>query len=460
MRMKRFLGFLCASSITFFVAAFFCRFDVDFHHDGIFLKPAVDMLHGQRLFTDSFSIYGPLTSVVQFLSMKLFGEQLFVLKILTAATYGLIGGIVFVLSSFLVPTVIAALTFVLWICMAPYYELGVTFYIWPSVFSLLFQLLSVLFLILWLNKKRVLFLILAGISTAITYWFRQPVGILLYLGILVYFYLQRRKTSFKQILPYHFSFFAIHGFALIMLVYYGVIKDWFFQSVVFVSWWHQAVSGHKIYPLFVLEKLFPLSYNAVSIWVILPAAAFYVLWKRNKSPLLILLALVSIGSWAQYYPMSDIHHNYWAATPLFPLIVAVFYTQFKQKKKMLLMMLLLCVLFFPDVYNRARMARKKIMKRYVMIQKPPILKNMLVEKPKYDEIQKIYSKIKGYEQKNPAGLVITNGQRVLPVTFAKNKKNCHPFTSNWGWDVYNHEFNIEYQKTIDACRKKDALMIK
>lgn len=458
--MKRFFGFLFASSVTFFVAAFFCRFDVDFHHDGIFLKPAVDLLHGQRLFTDSFSIYGPLTSTIQFIAMKFFGEYLFVLKLLTALTYGLVGGVLFVLSSFIMPMWCVFFTFFLWIAMAPYYELGVTFYIWPSVFSLLFQLLSVLFLYYWINKKRVLFLIFAGICTAITYWFRQPVGILLYLSVFIFFYLQRYKISFKQTIPYHLSFFIIHVLALLIMIHYGVIKDWFFQSVIFVSWWHQAVSGHKIYPLFVLEKLFPLSYNAISLWVVLPAAAFFVLWKRNSKPMLLLLALVSVGSWAQYYPMSDMHHNYWAATPLFPLIVAVFYTQFKQKKKILLMMLLLCVLFFPDIYNRARMARKKIMKKYIKIQEPTILKDMLVEKSKYDEIQKIYSQIKKYEQNNPTGLIITNGQRVLPVTFAKNKKNCHPFTSNWGWEVYNHNFNVQYQEVIDTCKKNGALIIK
>jgi hypothetical protein len=343
--------------------------------------------------------------------------------------------------------------------MAPYYEVGVTFYIWPSVFSLLFQLLTIVILSYWLKNKKVYLLILAGLCAGITVWFRQPVGMLLYGAVSLFFFLQRKKTSFKQTVPFHFSFIVVHILALSIMTYYGVLRDWFFQSVVFISWWHKAVSGNKIYPLFVLEKLFPLSFNAISIWVVLPATAFYVLWKKVKKPDLILLALVSIVSWAQYYPMSDINHNYWAATPLFPLIIAAGYYEFKNQKKRLLVMVLICILFFPDIYNRLRMARKKVLAPYVQVQQPPILKGMLVEKSKYGEIEKIYERIRSYEQKNPKGLVITNGQRALFPTFANNKTNCHPFTSNWGWEVYNHSFNIQYEGAIEDCLKKGALLV-
>jgi len=458
--MKRLLGFIGITALTTGITLFFSRYGVDPHHDGIFLKPAVDMLHGQRLFTDSFSIYGPLTSVVHYLSLRMFGEFLIIPKIITAITYGLIAGLLFLISSSLLPFGYALLSILIWIAMAPYYEVGVTFYIWPSVFSLLFQLLSVLFLTYWIKNKKVLFLILGGLCAGITFWFRQPVGALLYASVILFFIIRRKNIPFRTTLPFHISFFMTHLIALVTMTCFGVLKDWFFQSVIFISWWHKAVSGNKIYPLFVLEKLFPLSFNAISIWVVLPASAFYVLWKKIKKPELILLALVSLASWAQYYPMSDIHHNYWAATPLFPLIIAVGYYQSTNSKKRLLIMLFICILFFPDCYNRLRMARKKVMASYVSIQHPSLLKGMLVEKSKYEEIQTIEKKIQEYEKKNPTGLVITNGQRALYPLFAKNKTNCHPFTSNWGWDVYNHRFYLEYIKTIEACRRAGALILK
>ncbi|MCS6273708.1 MAG: hypothetical protein H2169_05070, partial [Opitutus sp.] len=46
----------------------FAAIGVDSHHDGIMLKPAMDVLSGQVLFRDTFSQYGPLTTYFQALA--------------------------------------------------------------------------------------------------------------------------------------------------------------------------------------------------------------------------------------------------------------------------------------------------------------------------------------------------------------------------------------------------------
>ena len=457
--MKRIFGFVIATLVTFAIAAFFSKYEVDPHHDGIFLKPAVDMLHGQLLFKDTFSIYGPLTSVIQSFAMRLFGEQLFVLKMLTAITYGLIGGVLFIITSYLLPFGVTALIILLWIGSAPYYEPGITFFIWPSVYALFFQLSTVLLIMYWLRNKNVLLLVVAGICAALTFWFRQPVGILLYGAIVFFFFLYRKTYPWRSTLPFHFSFICIHLSALGLLWFYGVLQDWYFQSITFVSWWHWAVVGERRLPILLLEKLFPLSYSPLSIWLLLPASACYVLWKKTKyTPALIMLALVAIGSWAQYYPMNDIHHVYWAATLFFPVLGAVFYHAFRRQRKRLLMLGILCILFIPDLYNRARMIKHKLVKTYIRIEQPAILRNMLVQKSQYDEIQIINRQIHIFEQTNPHGLVITDGGRVLFTTFAHNTKNCSPFTSNWNWEVYNQQFNAEYHQTLTQCRQHNAVL--
>lgn len=115
---------------------------------------------------------------------------------------------------------------------------------------------------------------------------------------------------------------------------------------------------------------------------------------------------------------------------------------------------LLSVLFLPDIYNRARMIRHKLRGEYVKIQTPPVLRGMLVRPDLYDKIKKQYLDIAMFEKKYPDGLVFTTGPDVLFATFAQNKTNCHPFTSNWGWEVYNKTFDTKYKGAIQQCRKE------
>jgi hypothetical protein len=51
---------MLAFIITVLGFAPFARLEIDGCHDGVMLKPAMDVLSGQVLFRDSMTIYGPL----------------------------------------------------------------------------------------------------------------------------------------------------------------------------------------------------------------------------------------------------------------------------------------------------------------------------------------------------------------------------------------------------------------
>ncbi len=449
--MKRIVGIILSFTLTALVAGFFSRFDVDPHHDGIFLKPAIDMVNGQRLFKDTFSIYGPGASVIHYGILSVFGESLIFLKLGTALVYGLIAGVLFYISTSILPVIISYGVIILWVAMAPYYEPNVTFFIWPSVYALFFQLVAIACFIAWeKNKKHPVLLVLSGASVAATVWLRMPVGGLLY-GAFIFFFISKRTILKTNTFIFHFSFFIVHMSVLVNLLVSGVFREWFFQSVQFISWWHTAVLGERIFPIVFLEKMLPLSYGPVSVWVLFPFTALYVLWKRIQNSTVTLLAMVGLSSWAQYYPMNDIHHIYWAATPFFPILIWVVYSHFNSVKRGTLALCILFVLFIPDIYNRARMIRHKLRGEYVKILVPSILKGMLVRQNTYSEIQKQVNTISQFENTHPDGMVIATGPDVLYTTFAKNKQNCHPFTSNWGWEVYNKTFNDSYHAAIKKC---------
>ena len=76
-----FLGFI------FFGA--YSLLGIDLHHDGIMFKAAVDVANGCKVFKEVFSQYGILPPLFQGLALKIFGNELIVLKLLTAFFYGL-----------------------------------------------------------------------------------------------------------------------------------------------------------------------------------------------------------------------------------------------------------------------------------------------------------------------------------------------------------------------------------
>lgn len=73
--------------LMFLCSAFFAQYNPDFHHDGLVAKPAFDFLNGKILYNDSFNMYGFLTPVLQALGMKIFGENLYAIRLMTCIFY-------------------------------------------------------------------------------------------------------------------------------------------------------------------------------------------------------------------------------------------------------------------------------------------------------------------------------------------------------------------------------------
>ena len=66
----------------------FARIGVDLHHDGIMLKPALDVLSGQVLFRDTFMQYGALTCYLQVLALWIY-PSLLSIKLMMVAVYAI-----------------------------------------------------------------------------------------------------------------------------------------------------------------------------------------------------------------------------------------------------------------------------------------------------------------------------------------------------------------------------------
>ena len=75
-RHQELLATISIGTFTFLLFRHFAVLDPDWHHDSILLKPALDVLRGQTLFSDTFTQYGALLTYLQAAAMKLRVEEI------------------------------------------------------------------------------------------------------------------------------------------------------------------------------------------------------------------------------------------------------------------------------------------------------------------------------------------------------------------------------------------------
>ena len=128
--------------LTFIFILPFSLVNIDTHHDGILLKPAIDVAQGKVLFRDTFVEYGALTTFVQAASIKLFGEYLLAMRLTTVFSYAVLAVLLWIIWSKFLPRNLTLISLILWLALAYFYD-G-PFHSWSSVYALVFQCVSFL----------------------------------------------------------------------------------------------------------------------------------------------------------------------------------------------------------------------------------------------------------------------------------------------------------------------------
>lgn len=424
--------------ITIVISGYFSSIGVDPHHDGILAKPAMDVASGRMLFRDTFTLYGALTTLIQALSLNIFGKYLIILKFTTVFFYGLISISLYLILKKILPKLIVFFCLIIWILLAPYYVW--TFLIWSSVYALFFQLLGAWLLLISFEKKSKNLIFLGGVSTALAFWCRQPVGIAMFFAIVIfyiYLYLFKKidtKELKKCLFIYIIGNILVNALFIIWLAANHAFIDWWKQSILFPFFWAQRNSGGLVN---FIRVHFPRSINPViSIWSLLPIATICVLIRNSKNQIISLLAFVGLASWLQYYPITCIRHLYWAGTPMLGLCALFIYqlvndflannSKIPKNTIKYLAIIIFVIIFLPDAGYRMVKGFKKINRGYYFVGQPAFLKNIRLTKDEADSYTNTYQKIEKYFNNNPGGNVITDGPDALCLTFDTKIRNIHP----------------------------------
>ena len=361
----------------------FIMLDPDWHHDGILLKPALDVAKGNALFRDVFSQYGLLTTWLHALAIKASEPTLSSLRLFHGFIFSACGLAIYLLSRLLMPVPVAVGVVLFWLFLSPYPMMS--FFLNSSSIALIFLLLGTLSLayselkLPQLTPAALVLAFLSGLFFSLAFWARQPVGITLAstgLAPLTLLILCRYREQRTYRIYQTFSYAAGGALGLLsgllILTVTSSVEDWWTQSIIAARKFAE-LSPNGLTLDNVLYRLFPQPHHVhgsipsnlwrwlpISVIAVLTGLVFRGVFKseiRAKPRLLIVVSFVSIGSWIQYFPIPDIAHVFWAATPMLPLAAASIYLIFTKLKikrhiNILLTTTILATLLFPNMQPR------------------------------------------------------------------------------------------------------------
>jgi hypothetical protein len=437
--------------ITFLVNLVFSVIGVDPQHDGIILKPAIDVSRGLIPFKETFSQYGALTLLLQSFTIKIFGEYLLALKILTVVTYSIASIFLWVIWNRILPKSLSTVSCFLWLLVAPYYSM--TYLAWSSVYAILFQLLTLYAIIKFLEDQKYRFIFFGGVFAACTFWTRKPVGLLLFGAVFLFFILlfiskrERLKTIGKTIFVFFSGYIIVTGLFIIWLLAIDAWNDWWLQSFKFIAVFNEQY-GIKFDSLglkdfYGIYRIL-LSSEDDLIWSIFPFCTCVIfvkilinmfLRKTNPKDLILLVCIcVSLASWAQYYPVVGFRHFFWAATPMVGLLVWFIWDVFKSENKIYRLAafsMIVVFIFKGPVKSRIVSGYQKISASYVQIEKPEVLKGMYLNPELADCYKKMTADMNYYLGNSYSNIITTSMHNALFLTFAKEHQNFHPMYVKW-----------------------------
>lgn len=229
----------------------FARIGADVHHDGIMLKPALDVLAGQELFRDSFNQYGALTVYLHALGLWIY-PSLLSLKVMSVLATVLSLFLFYAAWRELLPVGLAIAAATLYIGFIPFFDPDWMVVPWSSDFAMLFQAIALYSLLRVLNGREASFwAVILGVSTAAVFWCRQPVGILLAVAVAVILaaciaagWRLPRMSGARVLGTVGGGFLGLNGALLIKLWSAGAVAPWWEQNFLWPKRWAVGAAGN------------------------------------------------------------------------------------------------------------------------------------------------------------------------------------------------------------------------
>ena len=331
----------CLSFLLGVVALWpFSIIDFDDRYVGTIFKSALDISRGLLPFREASIPSGWLTSLIQAVFLRLFGER----AVSAALSVTLFYAMTFALLNYLLAQYtkesFAFVITLIALCTAASFFAAQAFLPWSSVYALFFLLLTCTCLHWAVVSHRMRYCVLTGICTSLVFWCMHAAGLILFasLGVLALLALLTKSCTRKAWLSrclYAFcGLAAIHMVMLLVLWQQNTLADWWAQGFRAM----QSLSAHPeeaeayIVPQFLASPPWPAKADA--LWLFLPLSGFFLLGitfakalrrkqiglpERQRMLPLFGLSITAILLWQQAHPLQDVRLAYVAG---FLLLIA------------------------------------------------------------------------------------------------------------------------------------------
>ncbi len=446
---------------TFLWFGFFSLLSFDPHHDGVMIVPALDVAAGKVIFRDTFSQYGALVHWIQGAAVRLFGPELAVLKLLTAAVYGLVAVWI---DRMWTPLLGSAryrwINLALFFMLAPFYL--VPFHPWSSVYALFFMVLAGERMRRFTETGSCRVLAVSGVAGAAAFLCRTPCGAVALLAGLAVLALRwicapvPRRTALREGASYLGAFAAVGALFGLYLTAVGAWPHYLRQCYGFVGGFVVVRGGSWSWEQFG-DSMFPVLTSAGyldSVFALLPLVSLLLLFlalrplfygRRDavaKALPLISLLLLGLGSWHQYFPVPCVRHLSWAAVPMFGafalLLRKIGKTPWPRRAKVLLTggLLFFVLMAFAPRANGIFMRFYTLPKRTAC--DLPGMRGMLLYKGEYTICRALNELFFSLPPEVQARGVFNHTPDGIYSLLLPRAAFVHPMYVNWGRDVYRN----------------------
>jgi len=450
------------------------RVHLDMVHDGVALKPTIDIAENAMVHRDTLVQYGPLPHILPSLVVRVFGKRLLTIRFYTSIVYCIVTVCLFVILTTFMPQWLAFFTTLMWILVSPHAWVGVEFN--PAHDCLLLEMISLIFVIRYFKTRRKVFVFLSGVASGVAWGVLQPMGTLCFLALFSFLAVEpilfgrsgkeiKEKGLGKETLLR--IFLLVFGFASVLLV----VLTWLSVNGALSDWYAQTIQFPKLFYISrkwgLLGDWYVGLVNRAShqwFWPMFGIATVLTAFRsvKEKNKITFLLSVFGLFSWLNGTSSPCDTHLWWGMTinmGLFVWLIWEFNCSYTKVVRNVTTVLIVLFIFFFYGFKNATVAWNSLKLQNYVIEKPEVLAGMKTEESTATWLKALDSVLSEFRKKFPETKLITLGDINSPLLLCllDKNRNFHPLYTEW--PVLSHEVYPDYFSKRDAYIKNNHPLI-
>lgn len=277
--------------LLFLFLAFFHFRGLSIHDGGYILHSAQRMLDGEMIYKDFDFVYTPGSVLLVSSIFKIFGPSIFVER-----AFALFISLLTIYVLFKLLKLLNTKYWILNTAILFYIAWGPTHinFISPVMLSITTGICTIYYLLKTLNKKNKKYLLYAGLTTGLSFLFKQNFGLMLFITGITFFLVNPAFRKRQFIYQYLVGLFIPFFFFLLFLILSGSFNG-YLQNLWFYTIENIIIKQQLTTPFFygsnIVQKLIKAIFYLIPVWISMISGLL--IWKEKRKYLFICIWVIS-----------------------------------------------------------------------------------------------------------------------------------------------------------------------